>query len=65
MNNNLTSIVSVGLPVVKTEFLQEALEFFLNQLYFNTEILIVNNASNNIVGDKMKIDFHSQPKYEV
>jgi len=43
-------MISVGLPVVKTEFFEDALKSIINQTYGDIEIIILNNGA----GDKVR-----------
>ena len=52
-NNNI--LVSVGIPVVKSIYLSSAIESCLNQKYTFLEIIILNNASTNEVGDEIEL----------
>jgi glycosyltransferase involved in cell wall biosynthesis len=47
-------LFSIGIPVIKADFLAEAIECALEQTYSNTEIIILNNAKHNSV--KLQIE---------
>jgi len=47
-------LVTIGLPVVKKEFLESAIISCLNQTYLNLEIIIVNDAFTNELKDSIE-----------
>ena len=47
-------LVSIGLPIIKSEFLKKAIESCLIQTYTNFELIIQNNAKESIVKFKIK-----------
>jgi len=47
-------IVSVGIPVVKANYLFNAIQCCINQTYKAIEIIVVNNAAEISVGDKIE-----------
>ena len=47
-------LVSVGLPVVKTNFLKKSIECCLSQTYENIEVIVLNNASNISTRDEIR-----------
>ena len=49
-----TFLVSVGIPVVKSNFLLTTIESCQKQTYKNLEILILNNASTKEKGDEIE-----------
>ena len=49
-----SALVSVGLPVVKTHYLDASLSQCLKQTYKNIEVIIVNNASNEKTKKEIK-----------
>jgi len=52
MKNN--PLISIGLPVVKHNFLDKSINSCLSQIYTNIEIIIVNNAKNNSIKNKIR-----------
>lgn len=52
--DNSTPLISVGIPVVKTRYLNSALQGCLNQTYANTEIIILNNAATEETGGEIE-----------
>jgi glycosyltransferase involved in cell wall biosynthesis len=52
-NSNLP-LVSIGLPVVKSNFLKKAISCCLKQTYSNVEIIILNNALTKEIGDEIE-----------
>jgi glycosyltransferase involved in cell wall biosynthesis len=47
-------LVSIGLPIVKSEFLIKSITCCLNQTYSNLELIILNNASSSIQKDLIR-----------
>ena len=47
-------IVTVGIPVVKAEFLKSAIDSCLFQTYTNLEIIILNNAKTEKIGNEIE-----------
>jgi len=43
----MSILISVGLPIVKTKFLQDSIESVLNQSYKNIEFIILNNGKTS------------------
>ncbi len=56
MNDDLRvlPLVSIGLPIVKKEFLKQAIKSCLSQTYENLEIIILNNAPSQVLGDEIE-----------
>ena len=54
MKGTISPLVSIGLPVVKKEFLEQAIKCCLNQTYNNTDIIILNNALTKTLGDDIE-----------
>lgn len=47
-------LISIGLPIVKTNFLKKSIECCLSQSYKNLEIIIQNNAADDITKNKIR-----------
>lgn len=48
------TLITLAIPVVKYNFLAEAIESCINQSYKNVEIIILNNANDSITKEKIK-----------
>ncbi|MDR3696334.1 glycosyltransferase [Mucilaginibacter sp.] len=47
-------LISIGIPVVKANFLNEAIYCALEQTYSNIEIVILNNAKGNLIREQIE-----------
>jgi len=47
-------LVSVGVPIVKSDFLEKCLNCIFHQTYSNIEVIIINNAKDPQEGDKIE-----------
>lgn len=50
----MSDLISIGLPVVKADFLKESLECCLNQSYDNLEIILLNNAGSHKTREEIR-----------
>lgn len=50
----MENLISIGLPIVKTNFLVKSIECCLNQTYENIEIIVLNNAPNEKVKNEVR-----------
>jgi glycosyltransferase involved in cell wall biosynthesis len=55
---NYNPLISVGIPVTKSQFLAKTIRDSLNQSYKHLEILILNNASTREKGDEIEKIVH-------
>jgi glycosyltransferase involved in cell wall biosynthesis len=64
---NKLPLVSIGVPIIKSTYLEKCLSCLLNQTYFNTEIIIINNAKSlreiNLIEDTVKQFNEKRIKY--
>ena len=51
---NTNSLVSIGIPVVKTQYLKKALVCCLEQTYKNIEIVVLNNARTHELREEIE-----------
>jgi len=54
-----TVLVSIGLPVVKCDFLAQAIESCLSQSYRHFEVLLVNNGKTDVIRREIKNVFQT------
>ena len=47
-------LISIGIPVIRSQYLEEAFKCALDQTYKNFEIILLNNASNQTVKEEIK-----------
>ena len=47
-------LVSIGVPIVKSDFLEKCIKCILNQTYSNIEVIIINNASDHQEADAIE-----------
>ncbi len=59
--NNDFPLISIGLPVIKTDFLEEALSCCLKQTYTHIEIVILNNAGTETTGNEIESIIQKYP----
>lgn len=52
--NRDNKLISIGLPVVNPQFLEQAIECCLQQTYTNFEIIIQNNSKDGLTKEKIK-----------
>jgi glycosyltransferase involved in cell wall biosynthesis len=50
----MDDLISIGLPIVKTNFLVKSIECCLNQTYKNIEIIVQNNGPNQKVKNEVR-----------
>jgi glycosyltransferase involved in cell wall biosynthesis len=51
---NKKDLVSIGLPIVKADYLEQAISCCLCQTYNNIEVIIVNNGKTLEIRKKIK-----------
>jgi len=54
MNDINSPLVSIGLPIVKCDFLKSAIDCCTAQTYFNIEIVVVNNGKTAEIRNEIK-----------